>query len=157
MFDIFARLIDGQRDGSLSTWQGVLSIRKTPTSISQLPHLCLKAAGPSVNIDQRAYNWRFLIYNPKFDEYCDIAITPQRPICLGDKFEVVYTPKDEFTVTLSENWQNEEPITNGHTEQNIPRNAFAHAEIQNQAPLVFLDDDDGEEEGEDVKPVSLIP
>jgi hypothetical protein len=83
----------------------------------------------SSHIDVQANNWRFLLYNHKFGEYCDTNSRDKRAVCDGDKFQLIYVPKN---------------IEIGQSNQQWNRSASGVTE------LIFLDDDE-----EDVKPVSI--
>lgn len=102
----------------------------------------IQAAGrAAAHIDPQANNWRFLLYNHKFGEYCDTNSRDKRAICDGDKFQLIYVSK------------NVERLQSGH-QRWVAANrqsdaASVIAEVHNQTPLVFLDEED-----EDIKPVS---
>lgn len=109
----------------------------------------IKASGRiASDIDPYAYNWRFLLYNHKFDEYCDTNMKDKRNVIDGDKFQLVFVPKNGQPPRL----QRSEWIPTEQHQFGKNQRPSAIAEIQEQTPLVFLDDDDVEEM--DVKPVS---
>ncbi|KAI6206750.1 hypothetical protein M3Y94_00948200 [Aphelenchoides besseyi] len=93
MIETFVRLIDGRRDGKISTWQGVLTF-STNAPVQALAALAIRSASTRIEVED--HDWRFMIFNRKFDEYCDIVGSEKdkRLIADGDKFEIVYTPKE---------------------------------------------------------------
>lgn len=80
----------------------------------------------------------------------------KRSVCDGDKFQLVFEPKNEDRRSLRQrangNWSEAGYLMNGH--QSL-HSASVIAEVQEQTPLVFLDDDNNNVEEEiDVKPAS---
>lgn len=101
-----------------------------------------QAGRAASDIDPQSQNWRFLLFNHKFGEYCDTNSRDKRAVCDGDKFQLVFVPK-KLSQLPQNGWISaSQPATS--------RNR-ATAEIQNQTPLIFLDEED-----EDVKPVGFF-
>lgn len=84
-------------------------------------------------------------------------VRDKRSVCDGDKFQIVFATKNGDGHSLRQrsngNWSEMSYFGNGRQSLN---SASVIAEVQNQTPLVFIDDDNNNVEEEvDVKPVSI--
>lgn len=108
------------------------------------------------HINAPEHDWRFLSYNHKFDEYCELsAANNKRTVNDGDKFQLIYTQKER---NMNYNWAESmvsqlSQLSNRPSSSHSSNEVVAMAEIQNQTPLVLLNDDDNDE---DVKPVRRL-
>ncbi|KAI6219322.1 hypothetical protein M3Y99_01667000 [Aphelenchoides fujianensis] len=111
--EAFVRLLDGRREGPKSMWQGVLRFSSN-APVQALAPLALRTADVQQRVDAEAHDWRFLVYNRKFDEYCDVigVERERRLITDGDKFEFA------------------------------PRTATIFADVRPRSPLLFDNDSD---------------
>ncbi|KAI6175553.1 hypothetical protein M3Y97_00701800 [Aphelenchoides bicaudatus] len=157
MIEVFVRLLSGEQDTSnTSIWQGILTFHSN-VSINQLVNSALQSAGQSFRkVDPHSYNWRFLHYNHKFGEYCDTNVREKRSVGDGDKYQLIFAEKNGAT----DNGRKKRTNGSWTDYPNGRHSASVIAEVQNQTPLVFLDDDNNneiyhnnvDEEIEDVKP-----